>query len=481
MISSLQLQCAGATKSTEFNIRIKNFKWEISLLNTKFLTCRNFGDEGLFFLAESLAYNQTLEEVNLSANGITGNGLKAFDGVLQSNFALKTLDLSGNPIGDEGAKMEEHLLEDKSDDSILLLLVIRIMDALGNYGSSEYDEWANHRQTWKHESASIIEPPINFIVSSHSEGKKRPRWALIDKAYMHCTWRSSQSTYHLFRTSGNISASDHVALLMDDLLNLCLYSYETANAASGMAVHDDCKLRFLDLKAKRTFRFVVYKIEEKQKQVVVEKVGEPALSYDDFAASLPADECRYAVYDFDFVLYHWNIIESFKEDYWTNLRLIATSGFPGKFSHSMLYFKNRRDANKRRPGDENYHPKTLYLPPQFLNSLTGGQRQWWEFKSINMDKLLFFKMGKFYELFEMDAHVGAKELDLQYMKGTQPHCGFPEKNFSMYIEKLAQKGYRVLVVEQIETPAQLDLRRKEQDSKDKVVKREICVVVTKEH
>lgn len=25
-------------------------------------------------------------------------------------------------------------------------------------------------------------------------------------------------------------------------------------------------------------------------------------------------------------------------------------------------------------------------------------------------------MGKFYELFEMDAHVGAKELDLQYMK-----------------------------------------------------------------
>ncbi|KAK1399948.1 Actin-depolymerizing factor 1 [Heracleum sosnowskyi] len=74
-----------------------------------------------------------------------------------------------------------------------------------------------------------------------------------------------------------------------------------ANAASGMAVHDSCKLRFLELKAKRTHRFVVFKIEEKQKQVVVEKVGEPTESYDDFAASLPADECRYAVYDFDFV------------------------------------------------------------------------------------------------------------------------------------------------------------------------------------
>lgn len=68
-----------------------------------------------------------------------------------------------------------------------------------------------------------------------------------------------------------------------------------------MAVHDDCKLRFLELKAKRTHRFIIYKIEEKQKQVIVEKVGEPALTYEDFAANLPVDECRYCVFDFDFV------------------------------------------------------------------------------------------------------------------------------------------------------------------------------------
>lgn len=68
-----------------------------------------------------------------------------------------------------------------------------------------------------------------------------------------------------------------------------------------MAVHDDCKSRFLELKAKRTYRFIIFKIEEKQKQVVVEKVGEPTQSYEDFTASLPVDECRYCVYDFDFV------------------------------------------------------------------------------------------------------------------------------------------------------------------------------------
>ncbi|KAJ0044323.1 hypothetical protein Pint_06245 [Pistacia integerrima] len=87
-------------------------------------------------------------------------------------------------------------------------------------------------------------------------------------------------------------------------IGLCLVpiSYtQKANAASGMAVHDDCKLKFLELKAKRTYRFIVYKIEEKQKQVIVEKLGEPTDSYENFTASLPADECRYAVYDFDFV------------------------------------------------------------------------------------------------------------------------------------------------------------------------------------
>jgi cofilin len=72
-----------------------------------------------------------------------------------------------------------------------------------------------------------------------------------------------------------------------------------ANAASGIAVHDDCKLRFLELKAKRTHRFIVYKIEEKQ--VIVEKLGEPSATYEDFTANLPEDECRYAVYDYDFM------------------------------------------------------------------------------------------------------------------------------------------------------------------------------------
>ncbi|ESQ43287.1 hypothetical protein EUTSA_v10014982mg [Eutrema salsugineum] len=71
-----------------------------------------------------------------------------------------------------------------------------------------------------------------------------------------------------------------------------------ANAASGMAVEDECKLKFLELKAKRNYRFIIFRIDGQQ--VVVEKLGSPEENYDDFSNSLPADECRYAVYDFDF-------------------------------------------------------------------------------------------------------------------------------------------------------------------------------------
>ncbi|KAJ4706033.1 putative Actin depolymerizing factor [Melia azedarach] len=85
-------------------------------------------------------------------------------------------------------------------------------------------------------------------------------------------------------------------LYVDDILNLVTIK---ANAASGMAVHDDCKLKFFELKAKRNYRFIVFKIDNQQ--VVVEKLGGPGETYDDFTTALPADECRYAVYDFDFI------------------------------------------------------------------------------------------------------------------------------------------------------------------------------------
>ncbi|WVZ86681.1 hypothetical protein U9M48_033430 [Paspalum notatum var. saurae] len=68
----------------------------------------------------------------------------------------------------------------------------------------------------------------------------------------------------------------------------------------GMAVSDECKLKFQDLKSKRSFRFITFKIDEQTQQVVVDRLGQPGDTYDDFTASMPEKECRYAVFDFDF-------------------------------------------------------------------------------------------------------------------------------------------------------------------------------------
>ncbi|GMP43324.1 hypothetical protein CsSME_00012721 [Camellia sinensis var. sinensis] len=67
-----------------------------------------------------------------------------------------------------------------------------------------------------------------------------------------------------------------------------------------MAVNDECKLKFLELKTKRNYRFIVFKIDETIQQVKVEKLGSPEETYEDFTNNLPADECRYAVFDLDF-------------------------------------------------------------------------------------------------------------------------------------------------------------------------------------
>jgi DNA mismatch repair protein MSH6 len=143
-----------------------------------------------------------------------------------------------------------------------------------------------------------------------------------------------------------------------------------------------------------------------------------------------------------------------------------------------------RDAQRRRPDDPEYDPSTLYIPPEWYkqHKISEGQRQWWEFKALHWGSVLLFKMGKFYEMFEMDAHVGAECLGLSYMKGDQPHAGFPEAAYAQMASRLARAGHRVVVIEQTETPDQLavrnEQRRKEGLKKDSVVRREKVAVLS---
>lgn len=48
-----------------------------------------------------------------------------------------------------------------------------------------------------------------------------------------------------------------------------------------------------------------------------------------------------------------------------------------------------------------------------------GHRQWWAAKSVYFDTVLFFKVGKFYEMYHMDAVIGVENLNLNYMRVSQ--------------------------------------------------------------
>ncbi|XP_033727077.1 LOW QUALITY PROTEIN: DNA mismatch repair protein Msh6-like [Pecten maximus] len=156
------------------------------------------------------------------------------------------------------------------------------------------------------------------------------------------------------------------------------------------------------------------------------------------------------------------------------------------FPHLKLDFLQPhkiKDAKMHDRTDPEYDPKTLHIPESFKKSTTPAMRQWWELKSKYFDSILFFKMGKFYELFHMDAVIGVNELGIIFMKGEQAHSGFPEIAYNRYAETLIQKGYKVVRIEQTETPDMMNDRLKassKQTTKfDKVVKREVCRVTTK--
>ncbi|XP_013687448.1 DNA mismatch repair protein MSH7-like [Brassica napus] len=120
-----------------------------------------------------------------------------------------------------------------------------------------------------------------------------------------------------------------------------------------------------------------------------------------------------------------------------------------------------RDANRRRPDDPLYDRKTLYIPADVFKKMSASQKQYWSVKSEYMDVVLFFKVGKFYELYELDAELGHKELDWKMTMSGVGKCrqvGISESGIDDAVQKLLARGYKVGRIEQLETSDQAKAR-----------------------
>ncbi|MGM9680825.1 MAG: DNA mismatch repair protein MutS [Eubacteriales bacterium] len=92
-------------------------------------------------------------------------------------------------------------------------------------------------------------------------------------------------------------------------------------------------------------------------------------------------------------------------------------------------------------------------------ALSPMMRQYLDVKEKYPNAILFFRLGDFYEMFYDDAKLVSRELDLT-LTGKQcgdveraPMCGIPYHSSDSYIAKLIDKGYSVVICEQMEDPA----------------------------
>ena len=99
------------------------------------------------------------------------------------------------------------------------------------------------------------------------------------------------------------------------------------------------------------------------------------------------------------------------------------------------------------------------------SKLTPVMQQYVSMKEENPDALLMFRLGDFYEAFFDDAKIISKNLGLVLtQRGTDadgediPMCGIPWHAADNYFGRLVRAGFRVALVEQMETPAEAKAR-----------------------
>ena len=90
-----------------------------------------------------------------------------------------------------------------------------------------------------------------------------------------------------------------------------------------------------------------------------------------------------------------------------------------------------------------------------MNEVTPIRRQYLQIKAQHPDAIVFFRLGDFYETFDQDAEIAARELDLvltsrPVSSGQRvPMAGVPYHAVEGYIARLIEKGYRVAIAEQV--------------------------------
>ena len=143
------------------------------------------------------------------------------------------------------------------------------------------------------------------------------------------------------------------------------------------------------------------------------------------------------------------------------------------------------DADRNPPDHPDYDPRTVYIPPLAWSKFSPFEKQYWEIKQKFWDTIVFFKKGKFYELYENDATIGHQLFNLKLTDRVNMRMvGVPEMSLDHWANQFVAKGYKIARVDQRESALGKEMR--ERDGKapgkpikeEKVIRRELACVLT---
>lgn len=107
---------------------------------------------------------------------------------------------------------------------------------------------------------------------------------------------------------------------------------------------------------------------------------------------------------------------------------------------------NIRDKDGRPPTSQDYDPSSLFIPDSQWDRFTPFEKQYWKIKSEYFDSVVFFKKGKFFELYENDADLAGGLFDLKVTERTNMKmAGVPEMSLAFWACRFVNAGYNAIL------------------------------------
>ena len=147
------------------------------------------------------------------------------------------------------------------------------------------------------------------------------------------------------------------------------------------------------------------------------------------------------------------------------------------------WLANLLDGDKHPPGHPDFNPGTVFVPSYAMNDFSAFEKQYWNIKKNLWDTIVFFKKGKFYELYENDATIGHQLFDLKLTDRVNMRMvGVPESSLDLWVNQFVAKGFKVARVDQMESALGKEMRERDgktkAKAKDKIIHRELACILT---